>query len=224
MTQDLKRRLDSATRNYRLLDHPFYRAWADGTLSLEDLRHYSAQYFRQVETFPTVLETLAERVPEPRAREIVLNNLRDERDGDHPGLWIRFAEALGVKEDDLRSAPRSPETDQCALAFSEAASDMPVSFALGMLYGYESQTPQVAQTKVQGLKDHYGVDGSSVEYFSLHGELDVEHANELIEALDSVIENEEDEAAAAEGAARGAQAVWHLLDGVVRARAMSGSA
>lgn len=221
MTQDLKHSLDSAMHDFRLLDHPFYQAWADGTLSLEDLRYYSTQYFKQVENFPTVLETLAERIPDDVARKIVLDNLRDERDGDHPGLWIRFGEALGMKEDDLRSMPASAETDQCVRAFSDAASDMSLPFALGMLYGYESQTPEVAETKVRGLNDHYGIQGRGVEYFSLHGELDVEHANGLIEALDRVIDSDEAKAAAAEGATRGAQAVWHLLDGVVRARGTS---
>ncbi|MEA2476503.1 MAG: hypothetical protein QOC87_702, partial [Actinomycetota bacterium] len=29
--------LDARTAEYRLLDHPFYKAWADGSLSTEDL-------------------------------------------------------------------------------------------------------------------------------------------------------------------------------------------
>ena len=53
----------------RILEHPFYKAWAAGTLTLEDLSHYSAQYWRQVESFPAYLDHLAERLPDGLARK-----------------------------------------------------------------------------------------------------------------------------------------------------------
>ena len=211
----LQARLDRATRDRRLLDHPFYKAWAAGTLTTDDLAFYARQYWRQVEAFPSYLETIADRLPEGPTKHAVVANLADERDDDHPGLWLDFAAALGAERDSVITAPSEPETQACVQAFSTAASNKTLGFALGMLYGYESQTPDVAATKVEGLKNHYGIDGAGLTYFELHGELDVKHSAEMATAIDALDDNE---AEAEAGSRAGAEAIWQLLDGVARAR------
>ena len=217
-TTEIAARLDERTAGDRLLDHPFYRAWADGTLTTDDLRFYSAQYFNQVEAFPGYLETLAGRLPESGARTSVLENLADERDGDHAGLWLRFADAVGADAVTVRETPAEDETLACIAAFESAARDRSPLFALGMIYGYESQTPQVCETKISGLRNLYGIDGPGIEYFRLHGELDVEHSDELAGAIAELSESEDDLREAEEGAAAGARAIRGLLDGVARVR------
>ena len=214
----ISQRLDRATAERRLLDHPFYQAWAAGELTLDDLNFYSTQYWRQVETFPTYLRGLAGRLPESSARSSVENNLADEIDGDHAGLWQAFAEGLGRSASELDGADIEPETAACVDAFIEGTRDRSVAFGLGMIYGYESQTPEVATTKVEGLRAFYGIEGSATEYFELHGELDVEHARELAEVIGEVAGDERSLAEAEAGARAGAEAIWSLLDGVERVR------
>lgn len=218
MTQELIRALDGATVDKRLLEHPFYQAWAAGTLTQEDLAFYSTQYWRQVEAFPGYLEGLSERMDEGTARRSIEENLSDERDDDHPGLWVRFAEALGRSRAELDAAPVETETADCVDAFAAATKEASMPFALGMLYAYESQTPEVAETKVTGLKNFYGITGAAAEYFQLHGELDVEHSRELAAAIDEVATTDEARAEAVAGAAAGAAAIYGLLDGVARVR------
>jgi len=221
MTQELVRRLDEATAGNRVLDHPFYRAWAAGTLTTDDLAFYSTQYWRQVEAFPGYLESVSQRMEEGAPRRAIEENLADERDDDHPGLWIRFAEELGVDRASLASAPVEPETARCVDAFSDATTTSSLPFALGMLYAYESQTPEVAETKVTGLREFYGIAGEAAEYFELHGELDVEHSSELAGALAQVAPTDAERAEAVAGAEAGAAAIYGLLDGVARAREIS---
>lgn len=211
----LRTALDQATADRRLLDHPFYKAWAAGTLTTEDLAHYAGQYWRQVEAFPSYLETIAARLPEGPTRDAVLANLADERDDDHPGLWLDFAAALGSDRATVGSTPAGAETQACVDAFADACSQASPEFALGMLYGYESQTPAVAETKVAGLKQHYGVEGKGLTYFELHGKLDIEHSAEMAGAIDAL---GGDVGEAEAGARAGAEAIWTLLDGVARAR------
>ena len=214
---ELVRRLDAATADKRLLEHPFYQAWAAGTLTRDDLAFYSTQYWRQVESFPGYLESVVEHLQDD-ARASIESNIADERDDDHPGLWVRFAEALGCDRDTLNRTPVEPETASCVEAFRRGTGERSMPFALGMLYAYESQTPEVAQTKVEGLRDHYGIDGAPVEYFKLHGELDVEHSRELAETIDRIATTDEDIAEADAGARAGAAAIYGLLDGVARVR------
>jgi pyrroloquinoline-quinone synthase len=213
---DLARVLDAATNERRLLEHPFYQAWSEGRLTNEDLAFYSTQYWRQVEAFPGYLDALAERLPDGDVRRIVIDNLSDERDGDHPGLWKSFAAALGVANGAIESSTPEPETRSCVDAFRAGMEDSPIPFALGMLYGYESQTPTVARTKVRGLREHYGIEGAGLNYFELHADLDVEHAGELVAALATYTESQAALDEAISGAKAGAEAVWELLDGVAR--------
>ena len=216
-TEQVARRLDDATRSARILEHPFYQAWREGRLTRDDLAFYAGQYWRQVEAFPGYLDALAERLPDDAAAT-VRANLADEIDGDHQGMWLAFAEAVGVTPGETRAAKPEPETRACVEAFSTAASSASPAFALGMIYGYESQTPDVATTKAEGLRGHYGIDGPGVEYFEVHGELDVEHASELAGVVATVATTDSELEEAAAGARAGAEAIWRLLDGVTRAR------
>lgn len=211
-------RLDAATAEHRLLDHPFYKAWSEGRLHRDDISYYATQYWRQVQAFPGYLEAMARRLPRSSARSIVLANLADERDGNHPGLWLRFAEAVGVSTNQVMTSREEPETQACVDAFRKGVKAGSPAFGLGMLYGYESQTPAVSATKVTGLREHYGVSGEGLDYFALHGELDVEHSAQLTEAIADVTESDAEIAQAEAGARAGAEAIWKLLDGVVRVR------
>jgi pyrroloquinoline-quinone synthase len=216
-TEQIAHRLDEATRPRRILEHPFYEAWRKGELTRGDLAFYAGQYWRQVEAFPGYLDALAGRLPDDAAA-VVRANLSDELEGDHQGMWLAFAGALGADAESVRSSAPEPETSACVAAFAEAATTASPAYALGMIYGYESQTPEVATTKAEGLRAHYDVDGPGVEYFEVHGEIDVEHASELAGALATIATSEADLADAAAGARAGAEAIWGLLDGVTRAR------
>jgi pyrroloquinoline-quinone synthase len=212
--------LDRAVDGYRLLTHPFYRAWQAGALSRADLCVYAQQYWHQVDAFPGYLSALADRLGEGEPKRIIVDNHSDEVGQDHRGMWLRFAEAVGASERDVRSSAPEPETHECVAAFSASAHASRPTFALGMLYGYESQTPEVAATKVAGLRDHYGIDGPGVTYFDLHADLDVEHSRDLGRAIGLAAESDADVRAACEGARAGAEAIWRLLDGVARVRGL----
>jgi pyrroloquinoline-quinone synthase len=214
---DIAARLDRATQDRRLLDHDFYKAWTQGALTVDDLHTYSKQYFRQVEAFPTYLRTLADKL-DGDARNIVLDNLNDEVADDHAGLWLQFAAAVGADAAEVTGSVPEPETTRCVKSFSDGIDTNSAAFGLGMIYGYESQTPAVAKTKIEGLRGHYEIDGDGVTYFELHGELDVEHTAELTKALEQVCTDEASIAEAEAGAAAGANAIWGLLDGVARVR------
>lgn len=208
---ELARRLGGAIAKRSLLDHPFYQAWVAGELGLDDLAVYSRQYWRQVQAFPAHLESLSHRVPET-VRMVLQQNLRDELEGEHLRLWRDFARSVGAS--DLDKAAVNGATRQCVAVFETAADEAPVPFALGMIYGYESQTPKVAATKASGLRTHHGLEDEALAYFDVHAELDVEHSSQLLACLAEVTGSERDLIQAELGASLGASAVWLLLDGV----------
>ena len=96
--------LEASIAKYDLLCHPFYKAWAAGELTREDLREYARQYFPHVEAFPSYLAEFALRLDEGELRRAVLANMIEEkgtpdRSGKesvpHAELWLDFAEGMG---------------------------------------------------------------------------------------------------------------------------------
>jgi TENA/THI-4/PQQC family len=97
--------LDACIAKYDLLCHPFYKAWAAGKLTREDLREYACEYYHHVEAFPRYLAEFGVRLEEDELRRVVLANMSDEKGGEdlygeqspaHSELWLDFAEGMGA--------------------------------------------------------------------------------------------------------------------------------
>jgi pyrroloquinoline-quinone synthase len=81
-------------------DHPF--CWpVAGELTRDDLRQYAAQYYHWVAAFPTWLSATHSNATDLAMRQEILANLTDEEQGadNHPELWLRFCDALGLDRD-----------------------------------------------------------------------------------------------------------------------------
>lgn len=202
---------------YNLLNHPFYLGWNAGTLTRETLAYYAQQYAGHVQAFPRYLSALHTQCEDLASRQVLLDNLVDEEQGpeNHPQLWAQFAEAVGMNADRLKPAhtARYPQTQVLIdTFFSLTRSDY--AAGLGALYAYEHQTPAVAETKLKGLKAHYGVqDKAGLQFFDVHAKADVWHTEEVAGLLNALTPAEQ--AKAAQGALTAAKALWGFLDGIV---------
>src|ERR1700716_2761881 len=96
-------RIDNDIADKHLLKHPFYLAWTRGELSKAALTDYARQYYHHVAAVPTYLSAVHSKCDDQATRKQLLNNLTDEEGGspNHPELWKRFAEGLGVEDVDL---------------------------------------------------------------------------------------------------------------------------
>jgi pyrroloquinoline-quinone synthase len=103
-TQEFIKELEARITKYDLLCHPFYKAWAAGELSADDLRQYGRDYYHHVNAFPTYLAEFGIRLDEGDLRRAVLSNLSDEKGREdlygepatpHSELWLDFVEGMG---------------------------------------------------------------------------------------------------------------------------------
>jgi len=216
---DLLERIDQLIEERHLLKHPFYTKWADGTLPPEALQEYARQYYAFESSFPRFLSAIHSRTASPEVRQQLLDNLWDEEHGkeNHAELWLRFAEGIGVARDDVRQAERNDRTQSLVELYTELSGEAPVPAAVAALYAYERQVPQVAGSKIEGLKRHYGItDGPALTFFELHGVLDVEHSNAEREMLGRLLEEADSEHAGPveEAASRALDAWWDFLSAV----------
>ena len=209
--------LDRSVRRHHLLKHPFYAAWSNGTLPLATLREYAAQYYHFEVNFPRYVAGAYAQIERPQDRRVLLDNLVDEegRSPTHPELWADFARALGVN---VKDASPSAATRRLLRVYERHALRGTAPSALGALYAYESQFPEVAREKSRGLRENYGIRAKSAhEFFRVHTFADVEHSAAERRLLARYLRGDPRAGAAAAGSVRDAlQGWWAFLDSFAR--------
>ena len=214
--RDILRRLDALIRSRSILLHPFYIAWNAGELTREQLATYAKVYYPHVASFPKHLKTAANGADDPPVRAELEQNLADEisRPKPHNELWLDFAEGLGLDRNAVATATVHPSAKNIVNTFARLTSGNTAG-ALAALYAYESQQPEVSRRKVDGLRQHYGIDESAtLAYFELHAETDIRHRKGEREALGRCLSAGAPDDLVLDSANEALNAYWELLDGI----------
>jgi pyrroloquinoline-quinone synthase len=213
-------RIDQIIAEKSILKHPFYQRWQAGELTLDELRGYTCQYYQHVLAFPKYVSGTHANCDNLADRQELLENLREEEEGanNHPELWLKFGEAIGLQREDMTEATPLPETTALDETFRRITKDSPFIAGIAALYAYESQVPEVAGTKMDGLKKYYGVKSpDGLRFFVVHHALDVEHSrvtrNMVARHAESTPGSQETATKAVEEAC---DALWSFLDGCYR--------
>ena len=210
-SKELGEKLDQ----YHLLKHPFYQVfWNEGKLTREIIKDYAEQYYQHVKAFPRYISATHSICEDIEKRRILLENLQDEehKDGDHPKLWKNFAKAMGSDVKKIDDAKTYSFTKEMIDNFFKQARS---SYAEGLasLYTYERQIPEIAETKIRGLKNFYGVTSKEgLEFFEAHKAADVIHRKECEKLLDAL--TEEEKVKAEKASMLTARYLWNFLSGM----------
>ena len=199
---------------YHLLNHPFYKAWNEGKLTREIIKDYAEQYYQHVKAFPRYISATHSLCEDLDKRKILLENLQDEeKDGaDHPKLWKNFAVVMGSDSEKIEDVKKEKFTSELIDNFFKNGRS---SYAEGLasLYTYERQIPEIAETKIRGLKNHYGVTSKEgLEFFEVHKAADVYHREACEKLLDSLSLKEQKKSEAS--ALSTAKYLWNFLSGI----------
>jgi pyrroloquinoline-quinone synthase len=212
--------LDAVISRHAMLSHPFYQCWNEGKLSRDTLAQYAKQYYAHVSAFPTYVSATHANCDDLATRQMLLENLIEEERGleNHPELWLRFAEGLGVSRNDVKNAELLDTTQESVRTIKQITRSENYIEGVAALYAYESQIPEVARSKREGLKSFYGIeDDCSVAFFRVHEEADVDHRQMERSILSRQCESDEARARVLKAAESSAKALWHFLDGVYAA-------
>jgi pyrroloquinoline-quinone synthase len=216
-------KIDNDIAEKHLLKHPFYLAWTRGELSREALADYARQYYHHVAAFPTYLSAVHANCDNQTTRKQLLSNLIDEEAGspNHPELWLKFAEGLGVSDVDVRSTEKKPETKNLIDTFRSVCGDGSIAEGLAALYAYESQIPAICESKIDGLKKYYGfTNPEHYRYFTVHIVADREHSAAERSMLGAYVDDHGFESVRA-SVNRVLNALWEMLSGVCRRHAIA---
>src|SRR6266566_3921003 len=106
-----------------------------------------------------------------------------------------------------------PGTQAVVQKFREISGDRPVAEAVAALYAYESQVPEIAATKIDGLKKFYGVtQAEALAYFAVHEETDKAHRAAWRAWLEEHASGDDEEILRTTNEAL--EALWGALDAV----------
>ena len=185
--------LGAIVRQWDLNNHPFYTEWRAGTLPLQRLAEYSAEWA----PFIAMLDRGWDRIGEP---------VYAAEERDHDELWTRFRAALGAD-----AHARLPQSRTLAAVGEHAFAAVPE--ALGALYSFEVQQPATAEQKLTGLREHYAdtVDDEAQAYFRVHA-VETDEPAMLAARIEGLTDGEF--ARARTACAIFSAAAWGALDGV----------
>ena len=127
-------------------------------------------------------------------------------------LWKNFALAIGAEENKIDSVKKEKFTTEMIDNFFKHGR---TSYAEGLasLYTYERQIPEIAETKIRGLKNHYGVSSKEgLEFFEVHKAADVYHREACEKLLDGL--SKEEQIKAEKSALSTAKYLWNFLTGM----------
>jgi pyrroloquinoline-quinone synthase len=184
--------LDALVAKHDLNQHPFYQAWRAGTLPRAALAAYAVEYAPFIESVAGGWKTLGE-------------GAHAEEELAHARLWNEFREGLAASGEPSCDAALELAREALRL-FAAPAS------ATGALYAFEAQQPSTARSKLDGLREHYGVTGRPAAYFAAHAD-DYGERSLLRERAATLTEDEAP--AAVKACERMCLAMWDALSGIL---------
>ena len=185
---ELIKKIDQIIEDNTLLNHPFYEMWSEGKLEFQSLVGYSKEYYQLVKQVPKFMEPIVDMAPSDVKSELI-SNMNEE--SEHIRLWENFAFSMGITKDDLTSYEGLKKTND---AVNNLASLMK-SYDEGAcaMYSFEKEIPKISKTKVEGLKNFYGLDSKdSIEYFEEHMSADIRHAASWEKIINSSSKNHDE--------------------------------
>jgi pyrroloquinoline-quinone synthase len=202
-------RIDAEIEKRSLLKHSFYQMWSEGKLTVDHLKGYSKEYFQLVKAVPAFVQNVAAN-SDASLLPSIQENLKEE--AEHVEPWARFAGALGVQASDLSNYAGAAKTND-AVAKMMSLTSSSFEEAVAAMYAFEAELPKISRSKIDGLVKFYGMTGKdALNYFQIHEEADVRHAQVWRDILNALPEERREKAFAA--AVESLKAQNTLLDSV----------
>lgn len=185
-------RIDYEIEKHSLLKHVFYQMWSEGKLTINHLQGYSKEYFQLVKVVPKFVENIFNVIADPSLKRAVGQNLKEE--SEHIEPWIMFSTAIGVQRNDLASYEGDNETNMAVSTLSQLT-ERSLEEAVAAMYAYEKELPKISRSKIDGLKEFYGVQSNdATKYLEIHEEVDLRHSEVWKNILKTIPEEKQERA------------------------------
>ncbi len=135
---------------FKLLEHPFYKAWENGEVSINKLSEYAYSYLEFIEMIPDYWKSILDNFPTSDYWIV-------DEEKEHVELWKKWILKL--------PKPKSyPKLDELMNYFNS----LNPSQLLGAIYSFEVQQPEIAKFKKACLIKFYNFREDDLIYFNEH--------------------------------------------------------
>ncbi|MFZ5875210.1 MAG: TenA family transcriptional regulator [Nitrospirota bacterium] len=191
--------LEAEILAHEAVRHPFLARFASEPLTIEQVKAFGLQHYQLVRVFTTYMTNLLPKIPDHDAAELFRHVFDDEfgavsgRDASvgqatifrsHVHLYRDFLAAMGVRDEEWGRTRPLPETDAYIRGHLALTRDEDFRVGLGAVGpGHEFSIPTMFKSLIAGIRRNTSLTDQQIEYFTLHVEEDVEHAevfNQLI--------------------------------------------
>jgi len=183
--QDFYAALEAGRKPKGSGQHPFSIMWANGGLSREQLGQWAIQHYYYISVIPQQFAALYARMPDATGRHLLIENLvgeemPEEPEKSHPNLLLKFAKACGLDADAVEAAEEHgqilPGTRAMRAWIWELSTLRSMHEACsGIMVALEGQLPTLYPTYIAAM-EKMGFSEDDLEFFHVHVENDVEHA------------------------------------------------
>jgi len=182
----------------------FLRGLVTGKLSASQVTRWAKDFYYYVEpAIPTIASWLssAPTLPDREIYRLIARNLAGEmgyiKEAEHHDLYLQFCAGLDITRDDLLEHSPLASTIgaastmgyYCRNSFEEGLG------AFGLAVEMEVPgRPNGAKFIHDGLKQHYGMSASTLEFWSIHVAAEEEHGENAVMALQHCAQTREQQA------------------------------
>ena len=140
---------------------------------MDSLSGYSQEYYHLVKAVPSFVNSIIQYCPKSAKEELIA--LKNE-EVEHINPWIKFATELGVTQNQIKNSNGLEKTQKAIKDISPLMESFEGGAAA--MYALEQEVPKISATKIEGLKEFYGLTSeNALEYFKIHTEADIRHAD-----------------------------------------------
>jgi pyrroloquinoline-quinone synthase len=182
--KEIFKQFDDYIQLHRYSKHPFVKLLAEPSVTKTHLKNWAIQKYHQTflqnVTFSAIHTNSMcyEDIRQFQIQQLIVEEtpISDGSDS-HYNLMKNFALAMGATELEIQLSKVAEPVKKFVHYMASVCKDNHPT--LGMLANYvnESQTPESANKMYATLKQRFGLDEHALEWFSVHGEADIEHAD-----------------------------------------------
>jgi pyrroloquinoline quinone (PQQ) biosynthesis protein C len=160
----------------------FMKALFDGELERDRMKLWAKQLFLLTRTGPRFLSSIHAHCDEFEICRWLVQNLYEEygegdEGRDHPSLCRNFGRALGMSVAELEAGPVLDCTREFIDYAFEVTRTRPTTAALAAIgIALEGVSAKGGPMLSYALRHHYGFREDEIEFFTAHGEMDVDHS------------------------------------------------
>ncbi len=221
--QEFLRALEAARRPEHSGGHPLSMAWANGELNRAQLGFYAVQHFYYIDAVPQQFAHLYCRLPDLDARQHLMENLLgeempEEPEKRHPELMIKFGISCGLTRESIVNAETNGDIVPGSRAMRAWIWEL-VGFRTlaeacgGIMVALEGQLPTLYPKYVDAMSK-MGYSDDDMEFFHVHIEGDVEHADIGLELTHRYATTPELQALALQAVQTSGRLRWQMLDSI----------